>query len=154
MYKQYQALQKRQTNNYQPDLKLTGQAHLTSFQQQLNTYTIVASLFSVIITTVNLLVIHQRHDYVLSIILIGWWLANLILKAKITSHILLTVSIWLTNLYQFIALSVFHQNYALSLIVVSFSICTVMLSKALQIIIQRRFRNVFKDRWLVQQFPL
>ena len=138
MYKQYQALKKRQKNNYRNDLKLTGQVNQTSFQQQLNTYTLVASLFSFIITIFSLLMIHQRIDYVISTTLIIWWFLNLILKTKMTSHLLLIFSIWNVNIYQFIALYYFHQNYGLSLIVVSFSICTVILSKTLQIVIQRR----------------
>lgn len=140
MYKQYQALQKRQTNHYQSNLKLTGQANLSSFQQQLNTYAIIASLFSFVITIINLLIIHQNIDYVIGTTLIIWWFLNLIRKAKMTSHLLLTFSIWSVNIYQFIALYYFHQNYSLSLLVVSFSICTIILSKTLQIILQRRFK--------------
>lgn len=154
MYQQYQALKKRQKNNYRKDLKLTGRINQTSFQQQLNTYTLVASLFSFIITIFSLLMVHQRIDYVIGTTLIIWWFLNLTLKAKMTSHLLLIFSIWSVNIYQFIALYCFHQNYGLSLIVVSFSICTIILSKALQIMLQRRFNNVFKNRWLVQQFPL
>ena len=146
MYQQYQALKKRQKNNYRKDLKLTGQVNQTSFQQQLNTYTLVASLFSFIITIFSLLMVHQSIDYVIGTILIIWWFLNLTLKAKMTSHLLLIFSIWSVNIYQFIALYCFHQNYGLSLIVVSFSICTIILSKALQIILQRRFNNVFKNR--------
>lgn len=138
MYKQYQALQKRQTHHYQADLKLTGQANLNNFQQQLNTYGIIASLFSFIITIISLLIVHQKIDYVIGTTLIIWWFLNLILKAKMTSHLLLTFSIWSVNLYQLIALYYFHQDYDLSLIIVSFSICTIILSKTLQIIIQRR----------------
>lgn len=139
MYKQYQALQKRQKNNYRKDLKLTGRVNQTSFQQQLNNYTLVASLFSFIITIFSLLMIHQRIDYVISTTLIIWWFLNLILKVKMTSHLLLTFCIWSVNIYQFITLYYFHQNYSLSLLVASFSICTIILSKTLQIIIQRRF---------------
>lgn len=140
MYKQYQALQKRQTSHYQPNLKLTGQANLSSFQHQLNTYTIMASLFSFAITLISLLMVHQSIDYVISAVLSSWWLLNFMLKVKLTNYLLLTFSIWLVNLYQLIAVYQFQQPYGLSLLVISFSICTVILSKTLQIVIQRRFK--------------
>lgn len=99
MYRQYQALKKRQQRNYQTDLKFNGSINKLTVKGQLKYLHLLAITFSSLVTIYSLLMIHHQLDDCLTGLLLIILISNLIIRKKSYLAIITVITIWLVNLF-------------------------------------------------------
>lgn len=141
MYRQYQALKKRQQRNYQTDLKFNGSINKLTIKSQLKYLQLLAITFSSLVTIYSLLMIHHQLDDCLAGLLLIILISNLIIRKKPYLATSMVITIWLVNLFQLTSVLNADQVYNLGLVSASFGITTITLLKMLQLTLSNRKRS-------------
>lgn len=141
MYRQYQALKKRQQRNYQTDLKFNGSINKLTVKGQLKYLQLLAITFSGLVTIYSLLMIHHQLDDCLTGLLLIILTSNLIIRKKPYLTTITLITIWLVNSFQLISVLNADQVYNLGLVSTSFGITTITLLKMLQLALSNKKRS-------------
>lgn len=141
MYRQYQALKKRQQRNYQKDLKFNGSINKMTVKGQLKYLQLLTITFSSLVTIYSLLMIHHQLDNCLTGLLLIILISNLTIRKKPYLATITVITIWLVNLFQLTSVLNADQVYNLGLVSTSFGITTITLLKMLQLALSNRKRS-------------
>lgn len=141
MYRQYQALKKRQQRNYQKDLKFNGSINKLTVKDQLKYLQLLTITFSSLVTIYSLLMIHHQLDNYLTGLLLIILISNLTIRKKPYLANITVITIWLVNLFQLTSVLNTDQVYNLGLVSTSFGITTITLLKMLQLALSNRKRS-------------